>query len=135
MGRSACTDGAPSRAEGAAPVREFAVEGVQANEEKIAEHVGQSLMLVTALNPHIGYDNAAKIAKYAHAEGISLRESALHSGLVTNEHAQVLDAADRPIEGLYACGNDMSSIMKGAYPAPGITRGPAIVFGFEIGGQ
>ena len=42
-------------------------------------------MLVTALNPHIGYDNAAKIAKNAHAKGITLRESALESGLLTGE--------------------------------------------------
>ena len=42
-------------------------------------------MLVTALNPHIGYDNAAKIAKKAHAEGTTLRESALALGLLTNQ--------------------------------------------------
>jgi len=52
------------------------------------------------------------------------------AGLITNEHAQVLDAAGRVIDGLYACGNDMSSIMKGAYPGPGITLGPALVFGY-----
>lgn len=52
------------------------------------------------------------------------------AGLVTNEHAQVLGADGRPIEGLYACGNDMSSMMKGAYPGPGITLGPALVFGY-----
>lgn len=52
------------------------------------------------------------------------------AGLVTNEHAQVLDGAGHPIDGLYACGNDMSSIMKGAYPGPGITLGPAVVFGY-----
>lgn len=44
-----------------------------------------SLMLVTALNPHIGYDNAAKIAKKAHQEGKTLRQAALELGLVTNE--------------------------------------------------
>lgn len=44
-----------------------------------------SLMLVTALNPHIGYDNAAKIAKKAHHEGTTLREAALSLGLVTDE--------------------------------------------------
>lgn len=52
------------------------------------------------------------------------------AGLIANEHAQVLDAAGLPIAGLYACGNDMSSIMKGAYPGPGITLGPALVFGY-----
>ena len=45
----------------------------RSNEARIGELLERSLMLVTALNPHIGYDNAAKIAKYAHAEGISLR--------------------------------------------------------------
>jgi fumarate hydratase, class II len=45
----------------------------------------KSLMLVTALNPHIGYDNAAKIAKKAHAEGTTLKEAALALGLVTAE--------------------------------------------------
>jgi len=65
--------------------REFAIEGVQANEEKIAEHVGQSLMLVTALNPHIGYDNAAKIAKHAHQNKGTLRDSAVHLELLTEE--------------------------------------------------
>jgi fumarate hydratase class II len=65
--------------------REFAVEGVQANEEKIAEHVGQSLMLVTALNPHIGYDNAAKIAKHAHQNKGTLKDSAIHLELLTEE--------------------------------------------------
>lgn len=52
------------------------------------------------------------------------------AGLRTNEHAQVLDAAGAPIAGLYACGNDMSSIMNGAYPGPGITLGPALTFGY-----
>ncbi|MEI7924901.1 MAG: class II fumarate hydratase, partial [Chloroflexota bacterium] len=61
------------------------VVGIQANEKRINELMNSSLMLVTALNPHIGYDASAKIAKYAHHEGITLRESALHSGLLTNE--------------------------------------------------
>ncbi|HEX6275040.1 MAG TPA: class II fumarate hydratase, partial [Polyangiaceae bacterium] len=56
--------------------------GIQPNRKKIAEHLENSLMLVTALNPHIGYDNAAKIAKKAHKEGTTLREAALALGLV-----------------------------------------------------
>jgi succinate dehydrogenase/fumarate reductase flavoprotein subunit len=52
------------------------------------------------------------------------------TGLVANEHAQVLDAQGAVIQGLYACGNDMHSIMGGVYPAPGITIGPAITFGY-----
>ena len=52
---------------------------------RINQLMEQSLMLVTALNPHIGYDNAAKIAKKAHKEGTTLLESALSLGLVTKE--------------------------------------------------
>ncbi len=59
--------------------------GITPNTDKINENLNRSLMLVTALNTHIGYDNAAKIAKNAHEQGITLRESALQSGLVTNE--------------------------------------------------
>jgi fumarate hydratase, class II len=65
--------------------REFCVEGIEANRARIAELVGRSLMLVTALAPHIGYDRAAAIAKKAHAEGLTLREAALASGHVTAE--------------------------------------------------
>ncbi len=61
------------------------VEGIAANRERIDRLLQQSLMLVTALNPHIGYDNAAKIAKRAHAEGTTLKEAAVASGLVTEE--------------------------------------------------
>ena len=49
-------------------------------------------------------------------------------GLQTNEHAQVLNAQGQTIDGLYAVGNDMNSIMGGVYPAPGITIGPGLVF-------
>ncbi|HIF45688.1 MAG TPA: class II fumarate hydratase [Candidatus Poseidoniales archaeon] len=61
------------------------VEGLEANEQVIANHLENSLMLVTALNNHIGYDNAAKIAKNAHQNGLTLRESALGLGYLTNE--------------------------------------------------
>ena len=61
------------------------VNGLVANEEGISKHLENSLMLVTALNPHIGYDNAAKIAKEAHQNNLTLRESALRLGLVTEE--------------------------------------------------
>lgn len=57
--------------------------GIEPNRERIAELVDRSLMLVTALNPHIGYDKAAQIAKKAHKEGLSLKESALALGHVT----------------------------------------------------
>jgi fumarate hydratase class II len=59
--------------------------GIEPDRERISGFVSRSLMLVTALNPHIGYDNAAKIAKNAHRKGITLRESALELGLVTAE--------------------------------------------------
>ncbi len=59
------------------------VVGIQPNMGRIQQLMESSLMLVTALNPHIGYDNAAKIAKKAHAEGTSLREAALALGLLT----------------------------------------------------
>ncbi|MES3011096.1 MAG: class II fumarate hydratase [Pseudomonadota bacterium] len=59
--------------------------GIEPNVERIAELVSRSLMLVTALNPHIGYDKAAQIAKEAHKEGSSLREAAIASGHVTAE--------------------------------------------------
>ena len=65
--------------------REHAVEGLRANEERIAEHLGNSLMLVTALNSHIGYDNAAAIAKHAHHEGLTLKEAAVALGHLTPE--------------------------------------------------
>ena len=61
------------------------VAGIEADEERIGELMARSLMLVTALAPHIGYDNAAKIAKQAHAEGTTLKEAALALGLVTAE--------------------------------------------------
>jgi fumarate hydratase, class II len=61
---------------------ERCVEGLEPNRERIAELLDRSLMLVTALAPVIGYDNAAKIAKQAHKDGTTLREAALASGLV-----------------------------------------------------
>jgi fumarate hydratase, class II len=64
---------------------EHCVEGIEANRERIDGYVKNCLMLVTALNPKIGYDNAAKIAKTAHKEGISLREATLKLGLLTAE--------------------------------------------------
>jgi len=61
------------------------LEGLTPNEPAIAEHVDNTLMLVTALNTHIGYDHAAKIAKTAHKEGLTLKEAALKLGLLTEE--------------------------------------------------
>ena len=60
-------------------------QGIEPNHDRIAQLVDQSLMLVTALNTHIGYENAAKIAKKAHKENKTLREAAVELGLLTNE--------------------------------------------------
>ena len=59
--------------------------GIEANLPKVKEHLNNSLMLVTALNPHVGYENAAKIAKKAHKENKTLREAAVELGLLTSE--------------------------------------------------
>jgi len=72
-------------ADGCDSFREKLVVGIEPNVDRIRENVERSLMLVTALNPHIGYDNAAKIAKKAHAEDTTLREAAIALGLVTGE--------------------------------------------------
>lgn len=64
------------------------VNGITANENKLRDYMEKSLMLVTALSPLIGYENAAKVAKKAHAEGISLKQAALSLGLCTEEQFQ-----------------------------------------------
>ena len=61
------------------------VIGITANKEKINNHLENSLMLVTALNSHIGYDNAAKIAKNAHNNNLTLRQSAIDLKMLTND--------------------------------------------------
>jgi fumarate hydratase, class II len=63
----------------------YCVEGIEANRERLAHYVNDSLMLVTALSPHIGYDNAAKVAKKAHADGSTLREACIALGLLKGE--------------------------------------------------
>ena len=73
--------------------REFCVDGIAANRERIAELVGNSLMLVTALSPRIGYDKAAEIAKRAHHEGATLKETAVALGYLTEAE---YDEAVRP---------------------------------------
>ena len=67
--------------------------GIKPNREKIQAYLDESLMLVTALNPHIGYENAAKVAKTAFAEGITLREAAVRLGFLT---AETFDQIVRP---------------------------------------
>ncbi len=75
--------------------REFCVEGLEPDYEQINHHLNNSLMLVTALNPIIGYDKAAKVAKKAHKERTTLREAALSLGFLTPEQ---FDAAVVPEE-------------------------------------
>jgi fumarate hydratase class II len=72
-------------ADGSDSLREHCVVGIEPNRERIQHNLDNSLMLVTALNPHIGYDNAAKIAKTAHKQGKTLREVAIELGLMTGE--------------------------------------------------
>ena len=67
--------------------------GIKPNREKIQAYLDESLMLVTALNPHVGYENAAKVAKTAFAEGITLREAAVRLGFLT---AEAFDRIVRP---------------------------------------
>jgi fumarate hydratase class II len=75
--------------------REYAVEGLEPDRPQINRHLRNSLMLVTALNPIIGYDKAAEVAKKAHAEGTTLREAALALGYLSGED---FDRAVRPEE-------------------------------------
>jgi fumarate hydratase, class II len=72
-------------ADGAKSFHDHCAVGIEPNMPRIKENLERSLMLVTALNPHIGYDNAAKIAKKAHKEGKTLKEVAIELGLVTAE--------------------------------------------------
>ena len=72
-------------ADAAASFADNCVQGIEANRERIDQLMNDSLMLVTALNPHIGYDNAAAIAKKAHADGTTLVEAGVELGLLTEE--------------------------------------------------
>ena len=73
-------------ADGMASFEEHCVRGIEANRVRIAEQMERSLMLVTALTPHIGYDRAAEIAKRAHRDGSTLKQAALALGYVTAEN-------------------------------------------------
>ena len=72
-------------ADGMRSFREHCVEGIEPNLTRIRENLERSLMLVTALNPHIGYDKAAQIAKKAHHENLTLKQAALSLGFLTAE--------------------------------------------------
>lgn len=72
-------------ADGIRSFNDHCAEGIRPNEKRIRENLNNSLMLVTALNPHIGYDNSAKVAKTAYAEGLTLKEAAVKLGFLTPE--------------------------------------------------
>ncbi len=74
---------------------DYCIAGIELNREQIDRYLNDSLMLVTALNQHIGYDNAAKLAKHAHKKGISLKEAAIELDLLTGER---FDELVRPEE-------------------------------------
>ena len=80
-------------ADGAATFTRFCVEGIEPDEQRIRQHLENSLMLVTALNPLIGYDKAAEVAKKAYTEGSTLREAVVALGYLTGEQ---FDQAVRP---------------------------------------
>ncbi|RZK10855.1 MAG: class II fumarate hydratase, partial [Flavobacterium sp.] len=82
-------------ADGVSSFDKHCARGIEPNHKRINELVSRSLMLVTALNTHIGYDKAAAIAKRAHKEGLTLRESAIASGYVS---AEQFDAWVKPEE-------------------------------------
>ncbi|MFO1071816.1 MAG: class II fumarate hydratase [Geminicoccaceae bacterium] len=72
-------------ADGCRSFTDNCVVGIEADQERITKLMNESLMLVTSLNPHVGYDNAAKIAKKAHKEGTTLKQAAMALGLLTSE--------------------------------------------------
>jgi fumarate hydratase class II len=82
-------------ADSATNFRRFAVEGLEANTDRIAEHLASSLMVVTALSPQLGYDTAAEIAKHAHRHRTSLREAAVALGHLTAEEFDRLVRPER----------------------------------------
>ncbi len=84
-------------ADAMASFERYCVEGIEPDRERIAFLVERSLMLATALNPHIGYDRAAEIAKKAHREGSTLREAALALGYVTPEEFDAWVRPDRMV--------------------------------------
>jgi fumarate hydratase class II len=72
-------------------LRTFSVEGTKLDTDKVSDYVGRSLMLVTALSPHIGYDKASAIAHKADDEGTSLREAALALGVSADDVDRIVD--------------------------------------------
>ena len=84
--------------------------------------------------PHIFLDRAKpglNTEAPFHAVAVCPADLATSTGLRTDAYARVMDAADDPIPGLYACGNDAASVMRGNYPGAGVLLGPALVFGYR----
>src|SRR4029453_776709 len=84
-------------ADGCDSFREHCAEGLQAARPRIKENLEKSLMLVTALNPHIGYDNAARIAKHAHKKGMTLKAAAVELKLVSPDQFEQWVRPDRMV--------------------------------------
>jgi fumarate hydratase class II len=90
--------------EGSDSFRRFLIEGTRPNEKRIAELVGRSLMLVTALSPAIGYDKAAEIAHLAAERDMTLKQAALELGYVTEEEFDRLVDPAKMVGGVDASG-------------------------------
>ena len=105
------------------------MEGLEPNREQIKRHVANSLMLVTALNPRIGYDKAAKTAKKAYAEGKTLCEACVQLGYLSGEE---FDALVRP-EKMYGPGNasDPRTSLGGDFSP----KGASVIMDWEKGGE
>ncbi len=84
-------------ADGMISFNDHCAVGIEPNNVVIKRNVERSLMLVTALNPHIGYDNAAAIAKLAHQDGLTLKEAALKINLLTEQQFDAIVQLDRMI--------------------------------------
>ncbi|KAF3578785.1 hypothetical protein DY000_02028240 [Brassica cretica] len=84
-------------ADASASFEKNCVRGIEANRERISKLLHESLMLVTSLNPKIGYDNAAAVAKKAHKEGSTLKEAALKLGVLTSEEFDTLVVPEKMI--------------------------------------
>jgi succinate dehydrogenase/fumarate reductase flavoprotein subunit len=80
-------------------------------------------------NPCLGAVRAAPFI----ALRVFAADAASSAGLATDGDGRVLGTSGAPLEGLYACGNDAASVMRGTYPGPGATLGPALVFGYRVG--
>ena len=86
-------------ADGCESFHQFCVVGIEPDHERIRTHLERSLMLVTALNPHVGHDNAAKVAQKAYRDRTTLREAAIELGLVSPEQFDAWVVPERMVGG------------------------------------